>query len=741
VLIFLISQLVAQVKFSPYIDPKLDVVETTLTVSLVLLALCGMAFSLRDSLPNLADGKTAHMTWMLLAWVVIIVGVSVTVLGLINETFENMYALYLTWAKVLDVEGGPGNNNDTLRSPQRVVYSRSIKAPTAPLAQGPARCCSLEPGSPDASGLRFKLRKADSIDPYAAARIFYTTAMRRIHRGIVSHPATRTSRKTALRTLLEELSPYIAEGSGVDLLSQKKKAAFWLGLVNLFPNIIDYLCNPKVDPAPMLDTLDEFFQMYISSPEDTAKREVDDRSVGTILFTPIRPEFRGPVACFLASTSAEGRQRYYEVATLACARDASVSFTDKLEQLYAFFSTVGEDTRVFGFGSDVAPTPLSALLTMAKGTHVTHPQRGRGVIRRIDASDARGKPYIVEYSDGARHHYSIAEASSKLRVDVELQVPHSIEGTRVVHSQRGRGVICRVDMSDLRGKPYVVDYSNAEQHRYSLSALVSKFSLDDSDASIAHVQSIPAPSWEGPFYGGSEESPSAVGSGVGGFDGVGVAQPHATSSSVLASNADGTDCAGVGGNDGVGVAQPHAASSSGFASNADGIDSASESPVRALELALQIGVSPWRALQRALYGAAASGGAGGTEPPVTCTTPESPAETVQRCHMVAGHIAPDGISRLPPLPALLYGAAAGGGAVGTEPPVTCATPESPAETAQPSHMVAGHIAPDGIRRLPPPPSLGVRMRPVVHDFVQHAAYSNTIDSAGAGSARVSDTSA
>jgi hypothetical protein len=40
---------------------------------------------------------------------------------------------------------------------------------------------------------------------------------------------------------------------------------------------------------------DRFFQMYLSSPEDTAKREVDDRDVGTILFTPIRPEFRGPV--------------------------------------------------------------------------------------------------------------------------------------------------------------------------------------------------------------------------------------------------------------------------------------------------------------------------------------------------------------------------------------------------------------------------------------------------------------
>jgi hypothetical protein len=74
--------------------------------------------------------------------------------------------------------------------------------------------------------------------------------------------------------------------------------------------------------------------MYVSSHEDTATREVDDRAVGTTLFTPIRPEFRGPVrsayvailagrlayfviqwqvACYLASTSVENRKRFFEV--------------------------------------------------------------------------------------------------------------------------------------------------------------------------------------------------------------------------------------------------------------------------------------------------------------------------------------------------------------------------------------------------------------------------------------------
>ena len=33
------------------------------------------------------------------------------------------------------------------------------------------------------------------------------------------------------------------------MLSHQKKAAFWRELVELFPNIIDYLCNPNVNPV------------------------------------------------------------------------------------------------------------------------------------------------------------------------------------------------------------------------------------------------------------------------------------------------------------------------------------------------------------------------------------------------------------------------------------------------------------------------------------------------------------
>ena len=44
-------------------------------------------------------------------------------------------------------------------------------------------------------------------------------------------------------------TPDVREAVGVDVLSHQKKAAFWRELVELFPNLIDYFCNPNVDPV------------------------------------------------------------------------------------------------------------------------------------------------------------------------------------------------------------------------------------------------------------------------------------------------------------------------------------------------------------------------------------------------------------------------------------------------------------------------------------------------------------
>jgi len=213
---------------------------------------------------------------------------------------------------------------------------------------------------------------------------------------------------------------------------------------------------------------------------------------------------------------------YGQVATLACAFKQTVSFATKFEQLYAYLSTAGEDTRLFGFGADAPPTPLSSLLTLAKGTHVTHSERGAGVICKVDPSDWRGRPYVVEYANGERHHYTIAAAASKLCVDDAEPKSHSksIEGTRVIHRELGHGVIQTFQPDS--GTPYVVEYADGERHRYSLAAILTEFDAVDAVSVPPSPQVVPAPpipapavkdAWlqsdaEPPVRESGEESPS-----------------------------------------------------------------------------------------------------------------------------------------------------------------------------------------------------------------------------------------
>ena len=124
------------------------------------------------------------------------------------------------------------------------------------------------------------------------------------------------------------------------------------------------------------------------------------------------------------------------MASLGCARsrNESVTFTDQLEQLYAYFSTAGEDTRIFGFGETTAAgfRDLKRGLSrngIPEGTRVSHPTRGLGVLGRIDPNQSRSKHYIVEYDNGEVHRYS-AESIKKLKRmerPVARRVPHDQE--------------------------------------------------------------------------------------------------------------------------------------------------------------------------------------------------------------------------------------------------------------------------------------------------------------------------
>jgi hypothetical protein len=49
------------------------------------------------------------------------------------------------------------------------------------------------------------------------------------------------------------------------------------------------------------------------------------------------------------------------------------------------------------------------------GCSMTHPSRGAGVVKRVDAHDQRGKPIVIQYANDEVHQYSISSAA-KLRV-------------------------------------------------------------------------------------------------------------------------------------------------------------------------------------------------------------------------------------------------------------------------------------------------------------------------------------
>jgi hypothetical protein len=91
----LIFQLVIQFRLAPFIEAKLDVVETLLTIVLCVLSFCGMAFSLGGpSLPLLAAGSegphgespgTAYVMAMVFAWLNLGLGLGLTWFGILSE--------------------------------------------------------------------------------------------------------------------------------------------------------------------------------------------------------------------------------------------------------------------------------------------------------------------------------------------------------------------------------------------------------------------------------------------------------------------------------------------------------------------------------------------------------------------------------------------------------------------------------------------------------------------------------
>jgi hypothetical protein len=127
---------------------------------------------------------------------------------------------------------------------------------------------------------------------------------------------------------------------------------------------------------------------------------------------------------------------------LACACKESPTFLHKLEQLYAFFVTAGEDTRIFGLHSTTpvmrgrsstfwkalfyrfdqlktfwpAPRRSSIAGGLPEGSRVVHPTHGGGVVVGVDHLSMRERPVTVHFDNGEVHQYSLDSAIKKLKV-------------------------------------------------------------------------------------------------------------------------------------------------------------------------------------------------------------------------------------------------------------------------------------------------------------------------------------
>ena len=93
---------------------------------------------------------------------------------------------------------------------------------------------------------------------------------------------------------------------------------------------------------------------------------------------------------------------------MACESETSATCLDKVERLYAYFSTVGEDTRIFGSDKTAhVPDSARSVIGMPVGARILHPTRGYGVMVDVGGKQP-GKPITVEFENGEVHHYSLA---------------------------------------------------------------------------------------------------------------------------------------------------------------------------------------------------------------------------------------------------------------------------------------------------------------------------------------------
>ena len=123
-------QLTLHMRFDPYIDRNLNWAEFGLTATSLVLAQCGMIFSVEAGFGPEYEFRSFGLLMHVLGAGWIFVGFSLAIVGLIHEVFERMYISYLRKREFLPEPHGDVNAEAT--SPPAAFSEDDLKGEAAP---------------------------------------------------------------------------------------------------------------------------------------------------------------------------------------------------------------------------------------------------------------------------------------------------------------------------------------------------------------------------------------------------------------------------------------------------------------------------------------------------------------------------------------------------------------------------------------------------------------------------------
>ena len=300
----LILQLMLHMRLQPYVNSTLNKVELGLTVASLVLAQCGMIFSVSE----LFEMERAEYDFLMhiITSAFCASSLFLAILALGKEILEKAYSHRLRKADFLELDDGIRRAAEPAVEHQGPSRSQRTRSGTGFMLSYDNQVVTASPDP----------RDYISVDElYGNFDMTHAISLSRMRCRLQTSGGQDVTAGKDFGDLLRALSPYLDWRSGLSPISHKKKARFWRVLVDAFPNLIDFLAS--ADDLSQLDFLkgaNEFYRLYVSSEGDTEDFEHPRPNIRSMQYEWVRPECRPAVACFLASASARDRKLFRDVA-------------------------------------------------------------------------------------------------------------------------------------------------------------------------------------------------------------------------------------------------------------------------------------------------------------------------------------------------------------------------------------------------------------------------------------------